>query len=110
MTDEEWNNSLARSLGLQMSGLLEGEHDWQGRPEVDDDLLLLFNADEVEVAFRIPTSPEEARWEALIDTSYAAGLKATRILKPGDEYTLKPRSMAVLVNYRGRETVDEDAD
>jgi len=110
MTDEEWNNSLATSLGLQMSGLLEGEHDAQGRLQVDDDFLLLFNAGEDRVAFQIPTSPEEIRWEALMDTSYAAGLKATHFFKPGDTYALKPRSMAVLVNYRRRETVDEDAD
>jgi isoamylase len=110
MTVEEWNNSLATSLGLQMSGLLEGEHDAQGRLQVDDDFLLLFNAGEDRVAFQIPTSPEEIRWEALMDTSYAAGLKATHFFKPGDTYDLKPRSMAVLVNYRRRETVDEDAD
>jgi glycogen operon protein len=110
MTDEEWNNSLARSLGLQMSGLLEGEHDAQGRPQVDDDYLLLFNAGEYEVDFRLPSSSEDIRWEAFMDTSYSAGLKAGRFLKPDDIYALKPRSMAVLVNYRRRETVDEDAD
>src|SRR5215208_8365389 len=104
MTDEEWNNSFARSLGLQMSGLLEGEHDAQGRPQVDDDFLLLFNAGEYGVDFRLPSSPEEIRWEAFMDTSYSAGLKAGRFLKPNDVYALKPRSMAVLVNYRRRET------
>jgi isoamylase len=110
MTDEEWNNSFARSLGLHMSGLLEGEHDVQGRPQVDDDFLLLFNAGEQGVDFRLPSSPEDIRWEALLDTSYSAGLKAGGFLKPDDVYALKPRSMAVLVNYRRRETVDEDAD
>ena len=110
MTDEEWDSSFARSLGLQMSGLLEGEYDAQGRPEVDDDFLLLFNADEEEVAFQIPPVPEGARWEALMDTAYSAGLKTDGYFKPGGEYTLKPRSMAVLVNARRRETVEEDAD
>ena len=110
MTDEEWNDSFARPLGLQMSGHLEGEHDAQGRPQLDDDFLLLFNAGEEGVKFRLPSSPEEIRWEALVDTSYSAGLKAGGFLKPDDAYALKPRSMAVLVNYRKRETVDEDAD
>ena len=110
MTDEEWNNSFARSLGLHMSGLLEGEHDGQGRPQVDDDFLLLFNAGEDGVDFRLPTSSENLRWEAFMDTSYSAGLKAGSFLKPGDVYALKPRSMAVFVNYRRREMVDEDAD
>ena len=110
MTDEEWDSSFARSLGLQMSGLLEGEYDAQGRPEVDDDFLLLFNADEEEVAFQIPPVPEGARWEALMDTAYSAGLKTDGFFKPGGVYTLKPRSMAVLVNTHPRETVEEDAD
>ena len=110
MTDEEWDSSFARSLGLQMSGLLEGEYDAQGRPEVDDDFLLLFNADEERVAFQIPPVPEEARWEALMDTAYSAGLKTDGFFKPGGVYTLKPRSMAVLVNTHPRETVEEDAD
>jgi isoamylase len=110
MTDEEWNNSFARSLGLHMSGLLEGEYDAQGRPEVDDDFLLLFNADQEEVTFQIPPFPEEARWEVFMDTAYSAGLKPDGFLKPGGVYTMKPRSMAVLVNGHPRETVAEDAD
>jgi isoamylase len=110
MTDEEWNNSFARSLGLQMSGLLEGEYDAQGRPQVDDDFLLLFNADQEEVTFQIPPFPEEARWGVFMDTAYSAGLKPDGFLKPGGVYTLRPRSMAVLVNGHPRETVAEDAD
>ncbi len=110
MTDEEWGSSSIRSLGLQMSGFLEGEYDAQGRPEEDDDFLLLFNAHEEGVAFQIPPLPEEARWEVLMDTAYSAGLKPDGFFKSGNVYTLKPRSMAVLVNARPRETVEEDAD
>ena len=110
MTDEEWNSSFARSLGLQMSGLLEGEYDAQGRPEVDDGFLLLFNSHEEEVAFTLPSFPEEARWECFMDTAFSAGLKPDGYFKPGGVYTLKPRSIAVLVNARRRESVEEDAD
>ena len=110
MTDEEWNSSFARSLGLQMSGLLEDEYDAQGRPEEDDDILLLLNADQDEIIFELPPFPEEARWEVFMDTAYSAGLKTDGFFKPGGTYTLKPRSMVVLVNARRRETVEEDAD
>jgi isoamylase len=109
MTDEEWNSSFARSLGLQMSGLLEGEYDAQGRPEVDDDFLLLFNAHEEEVSFTLPSVPEEARWECFMDTAFSAGLKPDGFFKPGGVYALKPLCMAVLVNDRQHENVDEDA-
>ena len=45
-----------------------------------------------------------------MDTAYSAGLKPDGFLKPGSVYTLRPRSMAVLVNGHPRETVAEDAD
>lgn len=110
MSDEEWNSSFARSLGLQMSGLLEGEYDAQGRPEVDDDFLLLFNAHDEGVTFTLPSVPEEVRWEVFMDTAYSAGLKPDGFFKPGDVYELKPRSMAVLVNARRHENVEEYVD
>ncbi|MEW6638390.1 MAG: glycogen debranching enzyme GlgX, partial [Actinomycetota bacterium] len=110
MTDEEWASSFARSLGVQMSGILEGEVDAQGRPEEDDDFLLLLNAHHEGISFTIPQNPDDARWELVMDTSYAAGLKGGAVYKPGDEYPLKPRSMAVLTNVRPREFVDEEAE
>ena len=110
MTDEEWGSSLVRSLGLQMSGLLEGEYDSQGRPEEDDDFLLLFNASDEEMIFQLPSIPEEARWEMVMDTSYYAGLKANGFLKPGDTHPLKARSMAVLTNARGPANLDQEVE
>jgi isoamylase len=109
MTDEEWGSSSVRTLGLQMSGLLEGEYDWQGRPEEDDDFLLLFNAGDEEITFRLPSIPEEARWEMVMDTSYYAGLKANGFLKPGEAYPLKARSMAALTNARRPAHLDQEA-
>jgi isoamylase len=110
MTDEEWGSSLVRSLGLLMSGLLEGEYDSQGRPEEDDDFLLLFNASDEGMTFQLPAIPEEARWEMVMDTSYYAGLKANGFLKPGDAYPLKARSMAVLTNARRPAHLDQEVE
>jgi glycogen operon protein len=110
MTDEEWGSSLVRPLGLQMSGLLEGEYDSQGRPEEDDDFLLLFNASAEEMTFQLPSVPEEARWEMVMDTSYYAGLKANGFLKPGDTYPLKARSTAVLTNARRPAHLDQEVE
>ncbi|MBA2691305.1 MAG: glycogen debranching protein GlgX [Rubrobacter sp.] len=98
MTDEEWSNSFARSLGLQIAGFLEGRLDAEGRPEYDDDFILLLNAHHEDVPFILPEVPEDARWEAVIDTAYSSGLKSAGFFKPGDEYPLKARSMAVLTN------------
>ena len=98
MSNEEWDNSFARSLGLQMAGYSEDQYDTEGRPEIDDDFVLLFNAHHEEISFTIPPNPEDARWEVLVDTSYAAGLRSDGFFKPGTDYPLRARSMVVLAN------------
>ncbi len=108
MSDEEWNDSFARSLGMQIAGVLEGERDARGRPEEDDDFLLLLNAHHEEVPFTVPAHPEDARWQVILDTSYSAGFGAGGFHKPGDEYPLEARSIAVLTNAREWETVEEE--
>ena len=110
MTDEEWDSSFARSLGLQMAGISEAEYDAQGRPEEDDDFLLLLNAHDGGIPFTLPPQPEDTRWQVYLDTTYSAGLRADGFYKPGDEYPLKPRSMVVLVNARDHDTVEEEAE
>ena len=107
MSDDEWDNSFARSLGLQMAGYSEDQYDTEGRPEVDDDFVLLFNAHHEEIPFTIPPNPEDARWEVLVDTSYAAGLRSDGFFKPGADYPLRARSMAALVNHQP-DTLGED--
>ena len=56
MTDEEWNQGHARCLGAHLSGRGLTERDEHGVPVEDDDLLLLFNAHDEEIAFRLPDS------------------------------------------------------
>ncbi len=108
MIDEEWKNFFTRSLGLQMAGTSEGQYDEQGNPEVDDDFLLLFNAHDEEIPFTLPQSPAEARWEAVVDTNHAAGLKSGGFFKPGDAYPLAARSVVVLTNARRASYGEED--
>ena len=56
----------------------------------------------------MPSNPEDARWEVLVDTSYAAGLRSDGFFKPGDEYPLGTRSMVVLVNRQPDIVGEED--
>ncbi|MGB3681066.1 MAG: glycogen debranching enzyme GlgX, partial [Rubrobacteraceae bacterium] len=107
MSDEEWDNSYARSLALQMAGYSEHQYDSEGRPEIDDDFLMLFNAHHEEIPFKVPKGPEDTRWEVIVDTSHAAGLRPDGFFKPGDEYLLQARSMAVLID-RQPEVEEED--
>ncbi|WP_119070501.1 glycogen debranching protein GlgX [Rubrobacter indicoceani] len=99
MTDKEWNTGYARSLGLQMAGLLEDEYDEHGRPIQDDDFLLLLNAHHEGITFTLPKLPDDANWVASLDTGHASGLASNGIFRPSDEYTVGPRSMVVLTSY-----------
>ncbi len=88
MTDDDWNNSGARSLGILLNGEAIDEVDERGRPIVGDTLLALINAAAEPRQFQMPASPRP--WRALFDTS---GLAASE--QPGAAYTLRGRSVAV---------------
>ena len=96
MTDEQWNQSHARCLGVFISGRGLAERDEQGRPVEDDDLLLLLHAGEDALAFVLPGKDGE-RWHALVDSSFADGLPQVRAYAPGAVYPLQGRSVALLV-------------
>ena len=68
MTDAEWQAAGVRMLGVRLAGDAITEPDGQGRPIVDDTLLLLLNADSEAVAFPLPTD-HGAEWELVVDTS-----------------------------------------
>ncbi len=100
MSDEEWNNSFARSLGVYLSGEELNDHDARGHALVDDNFLLLFNAHHEEVRFTIAQYDSDPQWEVLLDTHYGSGLPAKRLLRPGAVYPLQGRSVAVLTSRR----------
>jgi isoamylase len=93
MSDEDWNKSSARSLGVLISGRGLTERDELGRLVEDDDLLLLLNAHDQTIAFTLP-GREGERWDALIDTSLDA-LQDRRYSRAA-AYPLAGRSLALL--------------
>ena len=94
MTAEEWNTGFSRSLGLRIFG--------GSLVEVQDDLLILFNAHQETVPFALPEEAEDLRWTVALDTSHEGGLEPGGVYKPGDEYPLAARSLALL-RHRRRE-------
>jgi glycogen operon protein len=54
MTDEEWDQHFARSLGVYVAGEGLTEIDGRGRLIVDDNFLLLFNAHHETLTFTLP--------------------------------------------------------
>ncbi len=101
MTDEEWQQSFARCLGVFFSGAIE-ETDAKGQPVEDDNMLLLLNAHHEEIPFKIPAFPAKARWAVIVDTSFEEGKRNDgRYFYSGGEYPLQSRSMVLLAQWTG---------
>ncbi len=96
MTDQQWHESFARSLGVFLSGRALNERNERGKVVIDSDFLLLVNAHHEQMDFDIPMTPADARWTLRLDTSDPAGFDiASRMLRPGETYTVQGRALAL---------------
>jgi glycogen operon protein len=97
MTDQEWNQQFARSLGVLLSGEAADELDERGKLVRDSTFVILMNAHHEEIRFNLPTRNLHAGWVALVDTSFETSENANRFYPAGDVYPLQARSLALLV-------------
>ena len=97
MTDEEWNQEFARSLGVTLAGEAVDDVDERGQRIRDDNFLLLMNAHHEEVPFTLLPPPSGQGWYVLLDTSCQTSRQASAFYQGGDAYPLQPRSLALLV-------------
>ncbi len=96
MTNEEWNYSFVRCLGMLLSGDAIDVRDPFGEPIRDDTFLLLLNAHYEPVPFTLP-GREEVRWELVIDTRLESGFATTAThFCAGENVTLIDRSILLL--------------
>jgi len=97
MTEQEWNQEFARSLGVVLSGEALDEVDERGERIRDENFLLLLNAHFEEIPFVLSTLPSENGWYVMLDTSCQTSRDASTFYRSGDSYPLQPRSLALLV-------------
>jgi isoamylase len=100
MTDEEWQQSFARCLGVFLAGEALDEVDARGRPRTDDNFLLLLNAHHEAIVFALPAYYPHAAWVVEFDTSADPGTVPAGATAP-TPYPLQGRS-AVLLRETGR--------
>jgi isoamylase len=97
MSDEDWNNSEARCFGLRLAGDAIEEVDDRGNRIVDDTLLILLNGHHESIAFTLPAHRRKVRWEVVLDTCEPQiDRKKQRLMRGGEVYDLKDRSLVVL--------------
>jgi len=111
MTQQEWQQSFARCLGLFLAGDAIDEHDERGRRIRDDNFILLFNSHHEDISFTLPAEPSYARWEVVVETSYPDVRGAVgNFYSSHATYPLQKRSLVVLRQLRGRAAqTDPDA-
>jgi isoamylase len=95
MSDEQWRDGFARSLGVFLSGRGLDERDERGRTIVDTDFIVLVNAHYEAIEFKLPAQPEDARWALRVDTTNAKFEKEERVFAPGDTYAVQGRALAL---------------
>ena len=92
-------------MGLRLAGDLINEVDDRGVPIRGDTLLLLLNAHWEEIPFTLPATSEGQVWEALIDTNDPD--MPLRVARPGEQYKLFGRSLALLRTSPAESAGDE---
>lgn len=64
MTDDEWKQSHAQTLGVLLSGEALDERGDRGEAIKDNNFLLLLNANHEAKPFTLPTIAQDAHWRA----------------------------------------------
>jgi isoamylase len=97
MTEDQWRDNSVRCLGMLLSGGGLDETNERGQQLTDDTFLLLLNANDHDAEFVLPSSENDGRWLAWMDTSRDNGLRTGEPLDTGTAYPLQARSMVVLM-------------
>ncbi|HEY0058501.1 MAG TPA: glycogen debranching enzyme GlgX, partial [Flavisolibacter sp.] len=98
MSEENWNQDFAKSLGVYLNGKGIRSVDEKGATIVDDSFYIIFNAFEGQMSFKLPTAKFGSVWEKVIDTNESRILQKAEVYDPGTEVSVEGRSVVVLKN------------
>src|SRR5262249_38293376 len=105
MSEEEWADRTAHSLGLLLHCRRRHARDVHGRPLPDEGLLLLLNAHHEPLSFLLPDSADDPRWHGVSHTSAPESGGALRL---NDEvYHVQGHSLVLL--WQGGGTLSAEA-
>jgi isoamylase len=96
MSELDWNSPHARCLGMGLLGDQIVECDERGQPVRGDSFLILMNAGDSLVPFRLSARQKQVAWTLVLDTSNGHDLMPQRVFAHMAEYPLQSRSVAVL--------------
>jgi glycogen operon protein len=95
MSDEDWNESFVRSLGLRLAGDAIEEVDHEGNRIMDDTFFWLLNGHHEPLTFTLPVAPGPARWELVFDTRESEVPQEESLFEGKSAYEAEARSTAL---------------
>jgi glycogen operon protein len=96
MTDDDWNVSFAKSLGLFLNGSELPHVGPRGEPIHDASFFLLFNAHHEPIEFVLPAERWGKQWSSAIDTADPEPDAEPTMLAAGERVPVSGRSVVVL--------------
>ena len=94
MAPADWDSGFGQAIAVFLNGAGIHTSDLHGKPVVDDNFLLLFNAANEAVDFVLPDDEYAVSWEVVVDTDAAAVHPDS--LAAGETLTLEARNAKVL--------------
>jgi glycogen operon protein len=99
MSDVDWACTHACSLGMGLVGDQITESDDHGQAIRGDSFLILMNARDAVIPFRLGARRREVNWSLLIDTTYSHGKNPPLVFEHMSIYPLQPRSIVILEGH-----------
>ena len=96
MTDEQWSEGYAKSIGVFLNGDELPDPGPHGEQLTDASFLMLFNGAESSMPFVLPADRWGERWATVIDTNDPLLDELDVEYKAGDEISVEARSIVVL--------------
>ena len=94
MQPEDWESGFGRTIGIFLNGRGIRERDKWGEEINDRHFIVLFNAGDEPVDFKIPAPRYGPEWDVMVDT--AGEWANTDPLDPGSRIPLQPKALIVL--------------
>ena len=95
MTEENWGQGFAKSLGVFFNGSAIPNPSPRGEPVTDDSFYVVFNAHDGRLSFTLPDGEWGRRWRLELETA-TGWATDEKILEAGRALDVEARSLAVL--------------
>ncbi len=97
MDQDDWDHDFGKALMVYLNGNAITEHDAAGQKIKDDSFIMMFNAHDEAIEFRLPRQDLGAKWQLMVDTAFRGGYpKEDTILEAEGTLLVQPRSTLVL--------------